>query len=217
MDSLIQKCTAIRSLSSWSALSLIFIISLSQCIIGCGPRFVRGGESPDFERAAMSTRLDRTDLNRLFAECSNSLIKSKLMRKWSGLARDGREATVAILPIANETSEHVEDAIMTLIKKLETELVNEGEVTVVSRVEQPGLLRELRVQQGASFDPQRVAQMGRQLGAQYLLTGRVYAVTEKGIESRRVQYFLFMQVIEVETGAVRWQKDAEALKGITAD
>ena len=61
---------------------------------------------------------------------------------------------------------------------------------------------------------QRVAKVGRQLGAQYFLTGKIYSITEKSEDSGRVQYFLFMQIIEVETGAIRWQKESKALKGI---
>jgi len=136
------------------------------------------------------------------------------MKHWRALKRDGREGVLAVLPIVNETSEHIDGALQALLKKLETQLINEGDVAVVSRADQPLLLRELKTQQGDAFDPLRVAELGQQLGAQYLLTGRVYDITEKGDEGRRVQYFLFMQVVEVATGRVRWQISEETLKGL---
>ena len=86
----------------------------------------------------------------------------------------------------------------------------------MSRSNQPELLKEIQNQEGQAFDQARVASMGRQLGAQYLLTGKLYDITEKNSEARRVQYFLFMQVIEVETGAIRWQIEVERLKGLQA-
>ena len=195
---------------------LITSLIFSQAILlaACGPQFVRSGDDSDFERSAMSTRLDREDLKKLFAECTKSLHSGGLMKSWKGLKRDGQQATLAVLPIVNETSEHIDGALQALLKKLETDLINEDIVAVISRVDQPTLLNELKAQQGSAFDPLKVAQMGRQLGAQYFLTGRVYDVAEKGAKGRRVQYFLFMQVIEVETGRIRWQMSSETLKGL---
>lgn len=193
---------------------LLFLSSIILSLTACGPRYIRSGEDKDFEKSALSTRLDRSDLEKLFSQSSSNLMKSTLMRSWRNQSRDGRQATLAILPIENETSEHVDNALMTLVKQLETKLINEGNLTVISRAQQPNLLKELRTQQGAAFDMQRVAQMGKQLGAQYFLTGRLYDVTEKSVEARRVQYFLFVQVIEVETGAIRWQINAEIMKGL---
>jgi penicillin-binding protein activator len=197
-----------------SLTSLLLSAAFGLSLIACGPQFVRSGEDKDFERAAMSTRLDKEDLKRLFNDCAKSLETSGIMKTWRSRKRDGRQATLAVLPVVNETSEHIDGALQTLLKKLETDLINADDVAVVSKVDQPMLLDELRAQQGASFDPLKVAEMGRQLGSQFFLTGRVYDIAEKGAEGRRVQYFLFMQVIEVETGRVRWQISAEALKGL---
>ena len=204
-----------RSLALSLALCAAPLAALAALLSSCGPSYVRDGDDRDFERAAMSTRLDKVDLERLFKQCSEDLFKGGLMKHWRALKRDGREAVVAVLPVVNETSEHIDGALQALLKKLETELINEGDVAVVSRVDQPTLLQELKTQQGGAFDPLRVAELGQQLGAQHLLTGRVYDITEKGDEGRRVQYFLFMQAIEVSTGRVRWQVSVDILKGLT--
>ena len=195
---------------------LIICFLVTTAYFGCGPRFLRSGDSSDFESAAMSTRLDRKDLIGMFNEASKALQEGGLMKHWRALNRDGRQATLALLSIENETSEHVDNSLRTLAKKLETQLINDGVVTVLSRSNQPELLKEIRGQEGRAFDQARVATMGRQLGAQYLLTGKVYDITEKSSEARRVQYFLFIQVIEVETGAIRWQIEVERLKGLQA-
>ena len=205
-----------RSLPYKVVHSAFFIILIAGMTYGCGPRYVRGGEGGDFEDAAMSTRLDRKDLEGMFERASKSLMGSGLMRNWRAFSRDGRQATLATLSVDNETSEHVESSLSTLVKKLETSLINGGDVTVISRSSQPELLGELRAQRGRAFDQARVAEFGRQLGAQYLLTGKLYDVAEKSDKGRRVQYFLFLQVIEVETGAIRWQVEVETLKGLTA-
>ena len=128
-----------------------FIFPISLFVMGsiaCGGSYLRGGDHPEFEEEALSTKLDRTDLEKLFKETINHLLKSGVSKRWKNAQRDGREATVAILPVVNETTEHIESSLQTLLKKLETRLINRGDVTVISRVDQPQLLNELRVQQG---------------------------------------------------------------------
>ena len=162
----------------------------------------------------MSTGLDKKDLETLFNQNSKSLLEGGAMRKWKALSRDGKEATVAIFPVRNETSEHIGSQLQALLSKFETNLVNSGYVRVVSYENQRGLVEELKKQQSAAFDPDKAAQLGKQLGVKYFITGKVYDSAEKSGSERRVQYFLFMRAIEVETGAIRWQNEANLTKGL---
>lgn len=182
---------------------------------GCGgPAFVRGDEVPELDEYAMSTGLDKRDLEKLFNENAKSLLASGAMQRWKSAAREGKEPTVAIFPMRNETSEHIDSQLQALLSKFETQLINSGNVTVISHERQASLVEELRIQQSAAFDPSRAAELGRQLGAQYFVTGKVYDSAEKSGDERRVQYFLFMQAIDVETGAIRWQNEANLTKGL---
>lgn len=182
---------------------------------GCGgPAYVRDSDLPEIDEYAMSTGLDKRDLERLFDQNAKSLMSSGAMQRWKDASRDGKDVTVAIFPVKNETSEHIDSQLAALLSKFETQLVNGGYVTVISRERQERLIEELRLQQSAAFDPDQAAQLGRQLGAQYFVTGKIYDSAEKSGSERRVQYFLFMQAIDVETGAVRWQNEANLTKGL---
>jgi PBP1b-binding outer membrane lipoprotein LpoB len=74
--------------------------------------------------------------------------------------------------------------------------------------------REVEGQQNAVFNPAHTAKYGRQLGAKYLITGKVSGNDERTEDMRRVQYFLYMQVLEVETSAIRWQGKTEITKAV---
>jgi len=192
-----------------------WILVLALALAGCGgPAYVRGSENPELDEYAMSTGLDKKDLQKLFAQNSKSLLASGAMKRWKDASRDGKEPTVAIFPIKNETSEHIDSQLQALLSDFETELVNSGYVTVISYERQKQLVRELKIQQSAAFDPDKAAQLGKQLGAQYFVTGKVYDSAEKSGSERRVQYFLFMQAVDVETGALRGQNKAELTKGL---
>lgn len=191
----------------------VVALSLS-AIAGCKPKAIRGGEgteNPNFDEGAMSTGLDRRDLEDLMKKNMSSLVGSPLWAQWRG---DADTPIVAIWPIKNDTSEHLDDQMLTLLSDMETELINSGVVAVVSRERQAEMMAEANLQQGADFNPALAAELGRQIGAKYFLTGKLQSVDERINKERRVQYTLFMQVIEVETSLVRFQTKSERTKGI---
>jgi len=181
---------------------------------GCKPKAIRGGpgtDNPNLDQGAMSTTLDRRDLQELMRANMDKLMASP----WWGQVSQSPGVIVAIWPIKNETSEHIDDQLNTLLGDMETELVNSGVVSVVSRERQAEMANEVAVQQNRSiYDPNFANQISRQLGAKYYITGKVGTVDEFFNKERRVQYTLFMQVIEVETSLVRFQNKSERSKAI---
>jgi hypothetical protein len=52
------------------------------------------------------------------------------------------------------------------------------------------------------------------MGVKYFITGKVGASDERTVDARRVQYFIFMQVIDSETSEIRWQQRAFVTKAV---
>lgn len=192
------------------------IIALA-ATLACAPRAMRGGagtENPNMDRAAMSTTLDRDDISYLVDQNLDALFDSGFWKNQVSVAR--KPPIMAIWPIENATSEHLEDQMLTLLSSIETSLINSGLVQVVAKSRQEALAREIGIQQGAIYDPSSAARLGKQLGAQYFVTGKLTAVDERLQKTRRLQYTLFIQIIELETGLVKFQHEAtrsKALKG----
>ena len=160
----------------------------------------------------MGVGLDRRDLEQLLEENMASLQSSSW---WQGAYHTSAMLpTVAIMPMENRTTEHVESQLHALIGMVETDLVNSGRFTVIAAELREQIIDELRLQQGAEFDQSQAVRLGHQLGVHYFVTGRVVDNSERTAEYRRVQYFMFMQVISVETGAIVWQNQSELTKGI---
>jgi uncharacterized protein (TIGR02722 family) len=178
--------------------------------LACGPTAVRGSETPGLDDAAMSTKLDRRDLEDMLAKNLDSLQTSAAVKRWEG----EDQPTVAVLAIKNETSEHIDSALNALITKVETALVNGGHVTVISAQDQPELIEKVRAQNSDAFDQSQISDWGKQIGARYFVTGKVYSTDERDDDGRRVQYFLFMRVLEAETGKLLWQNEQSVTKAI---
>jgi hypothetical protein len=185
-------------------------------LAGCGgPEALRGGEgteNPDLDEAALGVGLDKTDIDYLVALYMKGLFASNF---WKNEVTPAEPMpNVAIWPIENATTQHLSDEMLMLLSSLETTLVNGGEVQVVAHARQAELAEEIGIQKGAAFDQASAQKIGRQLGVKYFFTGKLTGVDERLAKERRVQYTLFMQVLEIETGLVKFQKQASRSKAV---
>jgi uncharacterized protein (TIGR02722 family) len=179
---------------------------------GCARKeYVRGSDEPGIDSPAMSTGLDKQDIQQMLRENLNHLRTSPAMDTWR---QGGGKTTVAVFPFQNETTEHIESQLSAILSEAETWLVESGVVTVVARERQNQVIAEIEGTRHPVFNPAHVAAYGKQLGVQYFLTGKVQTSDERTEDARRVQYFFFMQVIEVATGAIRWQHKAYITKAL---
>ena len=198
-----------------SSISLFLIVAVvaSTALVSLScrgePKYVRDTDEPRLDEYTMSLRFDREDLDRLYDDTIHHLLNSHIARVW-----DNEGANVAIFPMRNETGQHLRNQLDTLLSKYETDLVNRTGASVISHRDQPELIDEVRAQQADVYDPSQIARYGRQMGAQYFITGRLYDVDERVEDQRRVQYFLFTQAINVETGQIHFQHESEITKGL---
>jgi len=173
--------------------------------------YVRGSQDPSFDDAAMGTGLDKRDLQKMLSENLNVLRTAAVLNEWR---EQKGQATLTVFPFVNETSEHIDSQLAAIASETETWLVESNTATVISRERQNQAIAQVEGSQGAAFNPARAPQYGRQLGAKYFVTGKAQASTERTEDTHRVQYFLYMQVIDVETSAIRWQHKSYVTKGI---
>ena len=201
------------SLLHRSIATLLALVPLAALSAGCGGgvAIVRGSQVEGLDDQAMSTGMDKRDIQQALHENLKSMMTSPTANGW---AQDHSRPTVAIYPLANETSEHIDGQLNALLSDVETYLVETSLVTVVSVERQQQMIAEVEKQHGGGFDPRHVADYNRQLGAKYYVTGKVFTADERAFGERRVQYFMFMQLIEVATSAVVWQHKVEFTKAI---
>jgi hypothetical protein len=187
------------------------VVLASAVFAGCGgPKPVRGEDVAGLDDEAMSTGLDRRDLQKLLHENMQALQRAAVVRRWE---TENRPA-VAILPLRNETTEHIDSALDSLLSDIETTLVNAGHVRVISLEQQPRLMEEVRRQYADGFDPTKIAAWGKQVGARYVVTGKVFTSDERFDDERRVQYSMFLQVLDVETSDILFQNRTQLTKAI---
>ena len=187
------------------------VLSSALLLSACsGPSYQRGSDDPSIDKAAMSTRLDRADLELALDKWFADFNKSGFVAK---VPADQRN--ISVLEIANETSEQIGSALRNLITSVETDLVNGGTFSVINNddILKSAIMQERR--RGDAVDPDTMAALGAELGVHYFVHGRVGETTEKTQDARRVQYFLFLKVTEVATRRTVFQNQIDITKQIS--
>ncbi len=146
-----------------------------------GPRPVRGEEVEGFDDEAMSTGLDRRDLQKMMHENMKAMQSAAVIKRW----QSEDSPALAVLPLRNETSEHVDSALQALMSDIETKLINAGHVRVISHENQAELIEEIRKQHSSAYNQADISRWGQQIGAKYFITGKVFSADERNEDERR--------------------------------
>src|SRR5690554_42328 len=195
---------------------LVATLMLLLSPLGCAePQAVSDAEMTEIDTHTMSVRLDRNDVERIYAENIEKLVESPAFGAWEGQAAAGASVSVATYPIRNETDQEVDSALQALLSKFEQALVGRDVVDVISHENQPDLIAEAELQQSEAYDSERAAAVGKQIGAQFFVTGKFYGDEEVVEDTERMQYFVNLQVIDIESGQVVFQNTSavEPTKG----
>jgi hypothetical protein len=162
----------------------------------CGPTVVRGSDDPSVDRAALSTSLDKEDMKRALKDTLNKFRTSEVMNHWR---TENPKPTVAVFPFQNSTSEHIDSQLDTILSETENWLLEAGTVRIIDQRRQAEFIKQVEGSQSAAFDPKHIPQYGKQMGAKYVVTGHVSGNDERNDDMRRVQYFLYLEVVDVST------------------
>ena len=127
----------------------------------------------------------------------------------------GTTPIVAPLGIANNTKSHLD--MMALENTLTTKLLNTGRMQFINTARRDDLLKEQGFQITNCTDATKV-QVGKQLGARYMLTGSITelgAATGKQVrvsKKQDVYYQLTVEITDIETGLIVLRKQRDRLR-----
>ncbi|MDG2148761.1 MAG: hypothetical protein P8N09_04470 [Planctomycetota bacterium] len=190
---------------------LLLTVTVLSVIACSGPKFERGSDDASIDEAALSTGLDRADLETSLDEWYTDFAASAFV---AGSKADDPQR-ISVLSIENNTTEHISGALRSLITSVETKLVNSGVFVVVANDAQADKAIDKELSKGDAYDQATLAEAGKRLGVRYLIYGDVGDTAEKTKDRRRVQYYLFLKVVEVDTGRLIFQQQIDRTKQLT--
>jgi len=127
-------------------------------------------------------------------------------------ARESRPVLI-IYPVANETSEHINtDGITDAIRM---KLFKSGKFRFISEHQRGNILNETDYQSRGYVDPAMRIEQGRQLGADYILSGTLRSIKKKEPKQwrlnkkERIYYSLDLTMTDLKTGELVYADQAE--------
>ena len=182
------------------------VYSLTICTFLIGIMVFNGCTAKQVTRVGTDTTIDLSGRwndadSRMVAE---EMIGDCLNHPWlndHGM-REGKKPVVIVGGIRNKSMEHI--PVATFISDIEREFINSGKVRPVSGSNERGALRGERADQAEFAALETVKRMGRELGADYMMTGEINTIEDREGGDQVVFYQTDLTLTNIETNEKIW-------------
>jgi len=161
----------------------------------------------------LSEKYSYTDLKTVTEKMIASLISNP------PLANRTDRPVIIIYGIQNRTDEHIDTKAIT--EKILTGLTQTHKVRFVNKEARDKIEAELRYQSQGMVSPQTRIEKGRQVGAEYMLTGSITSLSaEEGrgirLKERKVKYYkVSLELTDLNTNIVEWSEEHEFAREVS--
>lgn len=158
----------------------------------------------------MDASYDYSDLRWLGNSIGTDLAASPI------LGQSAKKPILVVMGIQNRTSRHIDTKAITDTTR--TVVINSGKADFVNESQRDTLLKEQGYQL-ANCTPETRVQIGRQLGARYMLTGSLVEIRKEEprqvrvSKSEEVFYQLTIEITDLQTGLIAWTTQKERARG----
>lgn len=145
------------------------------------------------------------DLRRVARHMSDSLSDSRLVQ--SPKYKQEKPRWMLARELSNDTDEHINTR--TIMEKIRTQMINQELARFVDDQSMDDILSELSLQESALFDPSKALQIGKLIGAKFILRGRISNIRKRSEKQNIVSYNITVQAVNLETRDILWTDDVD--------
>ena len=137
-------------------------------------------------------------------DVSTAMVQDALNAPWVSqfIQKTGRKPTVIVGVIRNQTSEHI--PVGTFVGDIERALVNSGQMSVVATAAERQDLRSERADQWQNATEETAKKMGRELGADFMLSGSIESITDRQEGQAALYYQVDLTLLNIESSEKSW-------------
>ncbi|MBD3184187.1 penicillin-binding protein activator LpoB [Candidatus Poribacteria bacterium] len=182
--------------------NLAFVLTLVVSIffLGCAAK-------KSVERVGVDTTIDLSGRwndadSRMVAE---AMIVDCMNHPWitEHMAKSmGKKPTVIVGGMRNRSAEHI--AVKTFVNDIERAFINSGRVNVVASAAEREELRSEKEDQRVFASPETIKEMGKELGADYMMTGEINTIQDQEGGEKVVFYQVDLTLTNIETNVKIW-------------
>lgn len=186
-------------------LSAVFVVSSFSVLTACGPKaFVKGKyEDPEKENL-MNDQWSETDMQVVVKTMVESMVNHP------AIAKATNPPILMVTNLQNKTNEHIDTQnIMDLVR---VDLSNTGKVAFIDKEAREDIASEYDYQDSGMVEEKTKKGPGGQIGADYIVNGRLDSIVQEVGKEKTVYYKLTLNMTNLKTGVVTWTNKKEIRK-----
>lgn len=183
------------------------VVGLVAVLLGaCGSRqFSQGSYDDVQEDRLLDDKFNESDMRRIAETMVQSLTSSPIIT-------DAKKRPVILVTLVkNRSEEHIDMKSMT--DKIRVAVVKSGKFRFTEKETRADLAEEMDYQtQSGYVDPSTARKMGKQIGADYFLTGEITDRVQEVGSKKYVYYKATFNLVNIQTGILDWTDEKEIRK-----
>ena len=184
-------------------LTLIFVASF---LSSCGPKAFTKGKYDDMsEERLLDDKFNETDMRQIADTMVTSLTESVVVKE------SKKRPVVLITLVKNRSQEHIDMKSMT--DKIRVALIKSGKFRFTEKEVREEIKEEVGYQNEAGYvDPSTARKKGKQIGAEYFLTGEITDRVQEVGGEKYVYYKCTFNLVNIDSGIIDWSDEKEIRK-----
>ena len=126
------------------------------------------------------------------------------------VTRNAKEPVVIVGTVVNNSMEHINTAVF--VEEMQRALINSGKVEFVASAAERGELRTERLEQDEFASEATRKAFGKEVGADFMLSGVLNSVVDKSGSNALVFYQTNLKLINIETNQIVWNGQKQIKK-----
>lgn len=186
-------------------ISLIGVLTLGMISCASGGGVYTKGQYVDAERVdLLSDKFVESDLQTISDQLTRSFLNSPF------IARQAGRPSIIISLFTNATDEHID--ILSLTNKIRTSLLKADRFTFLNERLRKAMAEEYEYQQSGYVNPETAKMKGKQMGADWLISGHITSIRQPVGKQEIVYYKTTLEVTDLESSAILWADEVELKK-----
>lgn len=168
-------------------------------LMSCAQKQFTQGQYDDLSKARhLDDKFNETDMQEIATQMIGSLTESPLIKNAK------KKPVVLVTLVKNRTEEHID--MNALTDQIQTALINSGKFDFTDKNVRGEIADEVEYQTKSGFvSPDTARQKGKQIGAEYFLTGDLSSRTQEVGSEKYIFYQGKFNLISIESGLIKWQ------------
>lgn len=180
-------------------------IAVAVMVQSCGPKaFTKGAYDDPNKIVLLDDKFNENDMQLMAKKLVDSLVADPI------IANIKTKPTIMVGNVRNRTEEHID--VKSLTDKIRTALIQSRRFNFIDKEARQEIAEEYEYQGSGYVAPETKKGPGKQVGADYLITGDISSNIQEVGNDKVIYYKVTMNLTNLEKNMIEWSDEKEIRK-----